>query len=117
MRKIKNLLLAAAVLVAGFVATVQAAEPPFRRHTVHQLTVRPGTNGSRTIGTNVAEFASPTGTNAIVVTTNQAAGVGPRLAVRLGTNLYFAVTNRSIIVTNSGTVTTNVFRNGLLVEQ
>ena len=109
-------------LIVCLITSTAAFALNFRDSRLHHLTVKPGSNDARLVTTNVAEFVTQTGTNAFVVTTNLALlgtnSVGPRLALRIGTNIHFAVTNRVTCSTNpiTGVLVTNTFRNGLLVE-
>jgi hypothetical protein len=93
----------------------------WREFVLHHLVVAPGSSSSRLVSTNVADFRDQTGSNRFVLTTNYAnAGasiVGPRIAVTIGGVTYMAVTNRSILVTNNGSVSSNIFINGILSER
>lgn len=110
--------------LAGLVALVCmtcAFALSYRGHNIHHLRVAPGSNSANLVNTNTADFVDQTGTNSLMVTTNRyflgATNVGPRLAVRNGTNIYYAVTYREIRATNNlGVWFTNYVRNGLITE-
>lgn len=118
-QKIEKIALAVLLTLAVVLSSVAFAFT-YRAHTVHWLSVNPGTPGSGKVNTNAAEFTDFTLTNRVGVSTsflNAAASVvGPRLYTTLGGTNRFAVTNRTLIITNGGVVRTNVFINGLLVD-
>ncbi len=117
-KKILTLLVLLVVLVC--VAAVDTTELARRDHRLYHLSVAPTATA---VSSNILELLSGDRTNGLILTTNMApcgpgGANGPRLAMRNGTNIYFAVTNRQTISTNlAGAAITNTWRNGLLTEQ